>query len=115
MMRRPVTLAAGVAAMAGALVGGLQHGTPSGHAGASVTPIAEIAHRVEAIRGLRFRSLPKVRRVTRKQLQQEADRALASLTPRERAADAASHDLAKLLGFEDPRATPEQANDTSDI
>jgi hypothetical protein len=77
--------------------------------------VPEIAHRVEAIRELEFTSLPKVERVTRRQLEAKADREVAGLSDRDRARLEAGAEVGRLLGFEAPDAGKADGADVSGI
>jgi hypothetical protein len=75
-----------------------------------------IAQQVEDLRGLEFRKLPRTRKVTKKQLQQEAVKQQGQMTGKEMLDLEASGELMKLLGFLDHRADlTSAAPDTSDI
>ena len=108
-------LLAGVAVVAAALVAVFGGGEQRVVADGELPPVETIAKRVEAIRGLRFNELPKVERVTAKQLQAQADREAAALSQKELDTLVAETELMKLLGFVDPKAKPGARVDTSDI
>jgi hypothetical protein len=75
-----------------------------------------IAQQVEDLRGLEFERLPKTRKVTKKQLQEEAVKQQGQMTGKEMLDLEASGELMKLLGFLDQRADlTSAAPDTSDI
>ena len=109
----PVGLAAAAAGTVALVTAG--GGAERVEAGSEVPPLATIAKRVEDIRGLRFERLPKVRRVTRRQLQAEFDRQLDRLSGAELRRYEGDQEAYKLLGFVDPEADAEEGADTSDI
>jgi hypothetical protein len=80
-----------------------------------VPPLAVIAKRVERLRGLEFRSLPKVKRVTAREFHHTIQREVDRFSAAERRRARSEQDLLKLLGFESRRATPADLGDTSGI
>ena len=75
-----------------------------------------IAEQVEDLRGLEFDELPKMRKVTKRQLQREAVKQQEQMTGKDMLELEASGELMKLLGFLDHRADlTSAAPDTSDI
>src|SRR5688500_18375680 len=108
-------LLVGAAVVAAALVATIGGGEQRVQAEGDLPSVATIAKRVEAIRGLRFEELPKVERVTRKELQAQADEEAAALSQKELDTIVAETELMKLLGFVDPKAKPGARVDTSGI
>jgi hypothetical protein len=78
--------------------------------------VLAIAERVEDIRGLEFRKMPKVRTVSKRELRQEAAKQQEEMTGNDVLELEASGELMKLLGFLDHRADLASAPaDTSGI
>jgi hypothetical protein len=100
-MRTPLT----IMAVLGALLLGIWALTegetaPPGAAGRSPAPVAEIARRVEALRGLRFDSIPRPVEVTPEQARREGLEDLDRSYPEARRR--ADEQILKLLGLIDP-------------
>jgi hypothetical protein len=112
-MRRRVAFA--LVVLVAALVVTTRDGEQRVQASGDVPPLGVIADRVEELRGLEFRSLPKVRRVTAREFQREVQRKVDRFSAAERRRARSEQDLLKLLGFESQRATPADLGDTTGI
>jgi hypothetical protein len=95
--RAPLTI---MAVLAGMLLGLWYLTEGSAEEPEPVTPVAEIARRVEALRGLRFESLPRPVSVTPAQARREGLEDLDRSYPEERRR--ADEQVLKLLGLIDP-------------
>lgn len=109
---RAALAAAFLAAFAAVLV--LRDDDPV-QAGDGLPSLETIAERVERLRGLEFDELPKVERVTARDLQKQAARELDRLGAAQRREARSEQDLLALLGFASRRSRVDDLASTAGI